>query len=44
MKIKLTSVEKWVMKHMNFSLEDILLNRKWEREHYDYKNKLSQNK
>lgn len=26
--IELTSVEKWVMKHMNYSLEDIKLNRK----------------
>jgi len=27
-KLKLTSVEKWVMKYMNYSLEDIKLNRK----------------
>ena len=26
--LKLTSVEKWVMKYMNYSLEDIKLNRK----------------
>ena len=26
--IELTSVEKWVMKYMNYSLEDIKLNRK----------------
>lgn len=25
--LKLTSVEKWVMKYMNYSLEDIKLNR-----------------
>ena len=25
---ELTSVEKWVMKYMNYSLEDIKLNRK----------------
>ena len=28
--IELTSVEKWVMKYMNHSLEDIKLNRKLE--------------
>jgi hypothetical protein len=28
--IELTSVEKWVMKYMNYSLEDIKLNRKLE--------------
>jgi len=27
---ELTSVEKWVMKYMNYSLEDIKLNRKLE--------------
>jgi len=26
--LKLTSIEKWVMKYMNYSLEDIKLNRK----------------
>ena len=26
--LKLTPVEKWVMKYMNYSLEDIKLNRK----------------
>ena len=30
--LKLTSVEKWVMKYMNYSLEDIKLNRKLLRE------------
>ena len=28
LEIELTSVEKWVMKYMNYSLEDIKLNRK----------------
>ena len=28
--IELTSVEKWVMKYMNYSLKDIKLNRKLE--------------
>jgi hypothetical protein len=31
--IELTSVEKWVMEYMNYSLEDIKLNRKLLQEH-----------
>ena len=30
--IELTSVEKWVMKYMNYSLKDIKLNRKLLKE------------
>ena len=36
---ELTSVEKWVMKYMNYSLEDIKLNRKLLREELNNKNK-----
>ncbi len=37
--IELTSVEKWVMKYMNYSLEDIKLNRKLLQEELNNKNK-----
>jgi len=36
---ELTSVEKWVMKYMNYSLEDIKLNRKLLQEELNNKNK-----
>lgn len=37
--IELTSVEKWVMKYMNYSLEDIKLNRKLLQEELKNQNK-----
>ena len=36
---ELTSVEKWVMKYMNYSLEDIKLNRKLLQEELKNQNK-----
>lgn len=37
--IELTSVEKWVMKYMNYSLGDIKLNRKLLQEELNNQNK-----
>ena len=36
---EITSVEKWVMKYMNYSLEDIKLNRKLLQEELKNQNK-----